>query len=784
MSMRLKCTALVLLFGALCLFGDICIVQGETPTEFERLAARELLDFLARLTAEKCSIVSSPSSEQDKAIFLGDTPEARMLDGGRHEYGKEEWSIRGDGKRLVIAGGCPIGVLYGVYAFLERLGVRFLAWDTVKLPNRRDTLDLPVIDERRSPDFAGRHIFDMYPIFFDRIQAQEPLQKWKMHRLRNRFNGSHTGQKAHRDLYEGDLFHLSPALPPYHNFYNYLPPEKYFASHPEYFSMDKEGRRFHGTPQGGNICLSNPDVAKIVTETLLDFIRSDREKTPDNPPLMYDISQMDSSAFMCLCPSCREISDVEGESGLLLSFMNKVAGRIKTEYPEICLRTFAYSSTLVPPKSIRPLENVYVQYCDPYMKSDCFRPLGHEFNKEQAEMLESWRRTGANLVLWDYWNMGFDSFFDPPRPEVVLDALQSDFIRFHSAGVKAIFIEAERSFVSPQNFIDLEYYLASRLMVDRNADVEKAVEEFLEGYYGAANVEMAAFLALLRKGTAAEPRRQVMMQVGNWSYLTPQTLLDIHRMLLAAQEKVLPGTNEFHHVRCERIAPLWYTLYLRGRTMPLFKTAGFTEEALFDELHTLVIEQLERFKGTKIKAQLDKFEQRFTALKASLPMPEQFAATEGAKVFGWPQRVEEGLSMVIDAPDSAIGKAIVSKNMADAKWHGKDTVRKLPVTSFGFWAPGVCSKSIHVKDIPSDGAFHWYCIPNVKLGPKSIFWGHLWRIKVNLASAYRLEDDGVSRNDYDLHFSARFIGPAYIPNDTRPNEIAVGRLVLTPCARK
>ena len=135
-------------------------------------------------------------------------------------------------------------------------------------------------------------------------------------------------------------------------------------------------------------------------------------------------------------------------------------------------------------------------------------------------------------------------------------------------------------------------------------------------------------------------------------------------------------------------------------------------------------------------------------------------------------------------PDRVIATCIVAKNFADAKYHGENTVRSLPVTSCGIWAPGVSSKSIRLRNLPKDGKLHWYTLPDVKIGGKTIFWAHLWRIKVNLNSAFRPEDNNPDINRYDVHFSIRFRGPAYIPGDKRSNEIAVEKVVLVPRCKK
>ncbi len=69
----------------------------------------------------------------------------------------EEYRLKSDGSRLVISGGSDVAVLYGAYAFAEKLGVRFyLHGDTI--PDQRVPLALPLLDEVRKPLFETRGI--------------------------------------------------------------------------------------------------------------------------------------------------------------------------------------------------------------------------------------------------------------------------------------------------------------------------------------------------------------------------------------------------------------------------------------------------------------------------------------------------------------------------------------------------------------------------------------------------------------------------------------------------
>src|SRR5208337_2061902 len=91
--------------------------------------------------------------------------------------------------------------------------------------------------------------------------------------------------------------------------------DEFFDAHPEYFSLVGSARR----RAGGQLCLSNADVLRIVTERVLKCMRA-------NPKAMIvSVSQNDWAGY-CECPQCRALADEEGsQSGPLLRFVNAVA---------------------------------------------------------------------------------------------------------------------------------------------------------------------------------------------------------------------------------------------------------------------------------------------------------------------------------------------------------------------------------------------------------------------------------------------------------------------------
>ncbi len=755
------------------------IAVSENPSKFEKLAANELQYFLNKIGENKYNIVPEKLADAKNIIYLGQTKFAKINGINFDSLEKEEWVLKTIGNKLVVSGGRPVGTLYGVFALLEKLGCYFLTLDQNVIPKIKH-LKIPLLNERRKPFFTGRNIYDSYPSMLRKRGIPEDIY-WRF-RLRSRANGSQGRRPG--IIYNGDMFRLSNSLSNFHNFFQYVSPKKYFKSHPEYFNMNKNGKRFIKLPQGSQLCFTNPDVVKITTESLRKFIRRDRKSLPKSEwPIIYDISAMDGTKFMCLCPKCKEITTKEGSAaGLVLRYINAVAKAIANEYPEIMIRTFAYSSAELAPQITRPAPNVIVQYCDIYTKSDCYRPLTTVFNKKQLKKIKDWGKLNSKLALWDYWNMGMSSYFNPPRPEVIIDSIQPDFKLFGRMGIISLFLEAEKNFITPQNFIDLEYFIAYQLMVDPKRDVEKLINIYMNNYYGKAAPLMKQYLQMLRSGVSRHPNAQFTMRISMWHYMTPEFMLKTYKLLHRAETLVKDNDVYRCRVREELISPLWTILYFRSNYGRYFEQNGYKILGLENECRQLVLEFMNKYKPKKLKTALKKFEKRFNILTAHLKCPKKFKnlPPESVKVFGYPHRNLKSTKFYSDIKkdkESITGYTYISEN-PNPKMHGKNFREKLWGTTFGISNYGNARKVIRITEFPKDEKYHWYKIPNFEIGSKTVFWAHLWWIQYDISSAYANADGHENANVWDVWFSAKFTGPAYVKGSKKKNTICVDMVVL------
>ena len=517
-------------------------------SKYEKEAADELKLHLDQITGADFTVEPESASVSGPAIWLGNTALARKQGIDSAKLAPEEWVIRDFGKDLVIAGGRRHAVQLGVYDLLEtQFGCRWYAWDTTVIP-KNPNLTLKSVNIRKQPSFDSREIYDDYHC----AGALKPKIKAAKQIFRKRIGGSGDyGEAAYWPRHSKSYYDV-------HNFYYFLNPKKYFKDHPEYFSMNAEGERFHGTHgphmNGGNFCLTNPEVRNIVTAKMLETIELDRKNLPEEKwPDIYSLSPMDHDGRLCLCPKCAAIEKKERKMGLLLDFINDIARRVHPKYPDILIRTESYSMWTKPPVSIRPEKNVIIKWCNLYGYNDCYRPITHPVNAGQKAQFDRWAKTGANLFARVYWNMG-GQFFNPARVETMVDAIAPEIRYYHRNGVSMYFAEFQvPDGDNMQNFAPLQSYLGLKLLWDVSLDEKKLIADFMKAYYGPAEKPMTAFLNRLRKAVAAVKERMTSVN-GSRPYCTEAFMQQVWDDLEQAYNQTEPGTIYRNHVEREMLS--------------------------------------------------------------------------------------------------------------------------------------------------------------------------------------------------------------------------------------
>ena len=516
---------------------ECVVVQAAEQTAADAYAVRELVEYLQRITGATFPVVTGAPPAPGPRIFVGPSAPSRRLLGAEtvDALGAEEFVIRCTGQDLFLLGGRRRGTLYAVYHFLDNIvGVRWWAAGATFVPEKPN-LRVDALDLREKPVFEYREVFLTSAWNAD----------WA---ARNRLNGRVRRNPDIAEPVTPDAAHgggVSYGSAFVHTFRNFIPREKYFGVHPEYFNL-AEGTRARGTYDLGQLCLTNPEVLDLMVREVKAYIAQ-------NPGVnIVSVSQNDGKNGSCRCVNCSRIDTAAGSpSGSLLRFVNAVAARIETEYPEVYVDTLAYQYTRLPPRDVRPRCNVIVRLCD--IECSFAQPLEQqaasttEFSKSAhqfADNLRDWAAITENLYVWDYI-ANFSNYF---RPHPNLRVLGPNLRFFARNRVKGVF-EQGRYMTSSGEMAELRSWVLARLLWNPEQDDRALVDAFVRGYYGAAAPFVREYLDLIHDAVA-ESRHFLSITASDPSpHVTPATMSRAEALFQQAEAAVAEAPAVLQRVR-------------------------------------------------------------------------------------------------------------------------------------------------------------------------------------------------------------------------------------------
>ncbi|MBQ7651616.1 MAG: DUF4838 domain-containing protein [Victivallales bacterium] len=434
------------------------------PKEIE-----EFKGYLKQMTGAEFRVIKSAEwKEEMPAISVGDTAVARKAGIDSNAMKRDELVVKTFGKNLILAGFAMSGPCYAMYEFMERAcGCRWYDSQFVVIP-KHETLTIGDLDIRRAPSFPSRRVFTGGGgLFYE-----------SKHYLANAYKSSYLRVPNAPYGRPGDI----------HTFWLYA--KAWPKDNIKLLSKNEKGkrRRLIGAI-GPNFCLSNPECAERMTEQLKDFIRQDRRdaKAYGTPvPFIYNLTQNDADSYFCHCEECDAVVEQLGQSGLLLTFINKIARAIAKEYPDVVIQTAAYSFTRNPPK--KPIE------IEPNINVDLAHTVGNyyapiEDDPACVECVNTWTSMCKSMAAWDYWIFYWDRF---PAPYHNVHQIAKDIRFYYNNGFKFVRIESEDPAFA--NFFSLKVYLGYKMMYDVNSDENSIIDDFMKGYYGPAADEVREFM--------------------------------------------------------------------------------------------------------------------------------------------------------------------------------------------------------------------------------------------------------------------------------------------------
>ncbi len=172
-----------------------------------------------------------------------------------------------------------------------------------------------------------------------------------------------------------------------HSFYSWLPPEKYFKAHPEWYALH-DGKRQSDYNMG--ICGTNEELAQELANQLMARMA----EHPDSP-VPIQVAQGDGFTG-CQCPECRKLVAQEGsEIAPLLLMLNRALEITSKKYPHGQVITFAYYDTLKAPKTLRPHPNLWINIVSSALSQNqsgdqLGRIRDNPANRDYQQAIEEW----------------------------------------------------------------------------------------------------------------------------------------------------------------------------------------------------------------------------------------------------------------------------------------------------------------------------------------------------------------------------------------------------------
>ena len=184
-----------------------------------------------------------------------------------------------------------------------------------------------------------------------------------------------------------------------------LLPRDLFDTHPEYFRMDRSGKRV----RDHNFCVSNPEALRLAGARAAEIARQ-LYRSSNRFHFWLD----DGHDLSCHCPDCEKLSASDQQ----LLVQNAILTEIRKDCPNAKLAYLAYFDTLSVPTSVRPEPGIFLEYApmEKYIANGADReerirqefalidPLIRFFGREDAQVLEYW-----------YDNSMYSNWTKPPK---------------------------------------------------------------------------------------------------------------------------------------------------------------------------------------------------------------------------------------------------------------------------------------------------------------------------------------------------------------------------------
>ncbi len=481
-------------------------------------AATELTQHLQLITADGrwLETTSQPGTSPQPRILIAsqDLPESysgfaipeSLL---QQKLEKQSYWIKSyqqDGyPQLVIMGGDRTGALYGVYALLEHLGVRWYGpGDTGRVLPELQTLELENIDIKHTPGFITRGFWARddrgHADFFDWM-ARNRINLWSYGQpekaaLKKRgigfLTGGHQIQQRFLNAHEAFPYQLNEQpFPHSHEFAGDRNGDgviSYSEAHPEWYGIKNGQRDFDMSYKyGTNFCSSNPSAVRELSKNFIhDLIQGQWSKADMINFWMSDVGHW------CECENCQALGTPTDRMLLLL---HQVRGEMNSAQQQgylqrdIILTAPAYLETRRAPQQSLPDNFDYqhnimtffpIERCYSHAFNDAScTDINHHHNQDLLSWMDGEHRYYKGTMFFgEYYNISLLASL----PIIFTRVMSRDLPYYHQLGLRHMhYMHAE---THNWGTMLLTNYLFAKMLWNPRLDVEASLGELYVRYYG------------------------------------------------------------------------------------------------------------------------------------------------------------------------------------------------------------------------------------------------------------------------------------------------------------
>lgn len=467
--------------------GNCTILIPFNASEPEEYAAQEFRKYVFEISGVSLPIQREGhegfSREKEIIFLVGATKQATSVG---IEY-KQRWPeddgfvLQEHGSYLYLRGANPRGTLFGVYRLLEMLGCTFLSPNfsyyerlggcesipssgSLTIGDAEFGIYRPAFRWRPKDIGEGRshNLKDLIALIDWMSKVGHNILRFPSHQ------GSEHGSNPSRTSWDRWRSEITPYLRKHgillqvgqHGYENFLPADKYFSAHPEWFGLQNNERT---PPEKSVFCTSNSSAVQQFVSNIMAYIQEHSELD------IFDLWPPDLMPW-CVCPNCSALGSESDRHAMLV---NKVHDVMKSSCPNVRLECLAYAQYTSPPKEARISEDVLLEFC----------PIRREYHHSIDDLtsIVNYESYWKNLLEWfDRWSgeIGVYTYYFKYRfrglPMIMPNLIAQELLSYRKIGVRGI-----SSYSEPAVWIayEISHRVLACLSWQPDIDIEREIQK-------------------------------------------------------------------------------------------------------------------------------------------------------------------------------------------------------------------------------------------------------------------------------------------------------------------